>query len=167
MTVVYIILLLFSLKKSSLSSTRNVGHFVLFILFTCSYCTVVSITFFCTVYIGHLVLFLLFLLVLGTQWILSLVPRLLVSVLVPYYILLSFVFLLYACTGFVIVLVFLVPHIKLVYLAFFIQLRVMIHFRCKIWVTCKKVWNLWCNGLSRCSAISVDGLQPLALTPYA
>ena len=65
-----------------------------------------------------LVLFLLFLLVLGTQLILSLVPRLLVSVLVLYYILLSFGFVLYACPGFVIVLVFLVPHIKLVYLAF-------------------------------------------------
>ena len=38
-----------------------------------------------------------------------------------YYILLSFDFVLYACLGFVIVLVFLVPHIKLVYLAFFIH----------------------------------------------
>ena len=47
-------------------------------------------------------------------------PRLLVSVLVPYYILLSFDFVSYACPGFVIVLVFLVPHMKLVYLAFFI-----------------------------------------------
>ena len=57
--------------------------------------TVNSYTFF-------LVLFFLFLLVLGTQWILALVPRLLVSVLVPYYILLSFDFVLYhgAATGF-------------------------------------------------------------------
>ena len=50
----------------------------------------VSITVFCALYFGHLVLFLLFLLVLGTQRFLSLVPRLLVSVLVPYYILLPF-----------------------------------------------------------------------------
>ena len=41
-------------------------------------------------------------------------------------ILLSFAFVLYACPGFVIVLVFLVPHIKLVYLAFFILLRDLI-----------------------------------------
>ena len=80
----------------------------------------VSITFFSGLYIGHLVLFLLFLLVLGTQWIVSLVPSLLVSVLFPYYILLSFDFVLYSCPGFVIVLVFLGPHINLVYLAFFI-----------------------------------------------
>ena len=45
--------------------------------------------------------------------------RLLASVLVPYYILLSFDFVLYACPGFVIVFVFFLPHIKLVYLAFF------------------------------------------------
>ena len=36
-TVFYILLLLlFSLKKSSLLFTQNVGHFVLFMLFTCS-----------------------------------------------------------------------------------------------------------------------------------
>ena len=35
-TVFNTILLLFSLKKSSLLSTQNVGHFVLFMLFTCS-----------------------------------------------------------------------------------------------------------------------------------
>ena len=50
-TVFYIILLLFSLKKSSLLSTRNVGHFVLFMLLTCSQCTVVSITFFSALFI--------------------------------------------------------------------------------------------------------------------
>ena len=53
-------------------------------------------------------------------------PRLLVSVLVPYYILLSFDFVLNACPGFVILLVFLVPHIKLVYLAFFHSIQVML-----------------------------------------
>ena len=77
-TVFYITLLLFFLKKSSTLFTRNVGHFVLFMLFTCFMCIVVSITFFSALYIGHLVLFLLFLLILGTQWILSLVPRVLV-----------------------------------------------------------------------------------------
>ena len=75
--------------------------------------------------IRHLVLFLLFLLVLGTQWFLSLVSRLLVSVLGPYYILLSSDFVLYARPGFVIVLVFLVPHIKLVYLAIFILFSII------------------------------------------
>ena len=47
-------------------------------------------------------------------------PILLVSVLVPCNILLSFDFVAYSRPGFVIVLVFLVPHIMLVYLAFFI-----------------------------------------------
>ena len=75
--------------------------------------------------IRHLVLFLLFLLVLGTRWFLSIVSRLLVSVLVPYYILLSSDFVLYARPGFLIVLVFLVPHIKLVYLAFFILFSII------------------------------------------
>ena len=36
------ILLLFSLRKRSLSSTRNVGHFVLFLLFTCPWCSQIS-----------------------------------------------------------------------------------------------------------------------------
>ena len=49
--------------------------------------------------------------------------NMLVSVLVAYYILLSFDFVLYAYPGFIIVLVFLVPHIKLVYLDFFIQIE--------------------------------------------
>ena len=77
-------------------------------------------------------MFLLFLLVLGAQRILSLVPCLLVSVLVPYYILLSFDYILYACPGFVITLVFLVPHIKLVYLAFFILLGVVNQSQCRM-----------------------------------
>ena len=38
------ILLLFSLRKSILSSTRNVDHFVLFVPFTCPQCIVFSIT---------------------------------------------------------------------------------------------------------------------------
>ena len=51
---------------------------------------VVSITCFSALYIGHLVLFLLFLIILSTQCFPSFVPLLLVFVLVPCYILLSF-----------------------------------------------------------------------------
>ena len=114
-TVFYIIVL-FSFKKSSLS-TQNVSHFVLFMLFTCSQCTVVSITFFSALYIGPLVVLVVF----THPWytVISCAPFACFC-LVPYYILLSFDFILYAHLGFVIVLVFLVPHIKLVYLAIFI-----------------------------------------------
>ena len=38
-TIFYIIFAVVFLEKSSLLSTRNVGHFVLFMLFTCSLCT--------------------------------------------------------------------------------------------------------------------------------
>ena len=55
-------------------------------------------TFFSALCISHLVLFLLFLLVLSRQWFLSLVPHLLVSVLVPYYILIVF-WLCIICTS--------------------------------------------------------------------
>ena len=64
---VFILLLLlffFSLRKSSLSSTWNLGHLVLFLFSVCPRCTVIYITC-CTALVGHLVLFLLFLLVLS------------------------------------------------------------------------------------------------------
>ena len=105
---------MFSLKNSSLLSTRNIGHFGLFMLFTCSSCTVVSsITCFSALYIGHLVLILLFLLVFGTQLFLPRVLLWLVSGLIHCYNLLSFDFVSYSRPGFeIIVLVSLVPHIN-------------------------------------------------------
>ena len=72
--------------------------------------------------------FFFFLLVLGTQRFLLLVPNLLVSVLVPIFIVLSFDFVLYARPG--ILFVFVVPHIELFYLAFFILFSIFKVFLC-------------------------------------
>ena len=68
---------------------------------------------------------------LGTQWFISLVHLLLVSILIPCNTIWSFDFVVHSCPGFVIiVLVFLVPHIKSVYLAFFILISI---FKVSLW----------------------------------
>ena len=105
-----------SLNKSSLLSTRNVGH---------------------------LVLFLLFWLVLGTQWFHSLVVHLLLilfwHVWFPAIFCSLLTFISYSHPVFVIVVfVFLVPKITLVYIAFFFPISILKVFLCTL------CFGLWC-----------------------